>query len=85
MENNSLEKRYSSIIFVSVLIPVAVALLFMVKLKIFGINVAPLSFTPIYATINGLTAVVLVAGVVAKTGAKLHQRFMTTVALSLAF
>jgi putative membrane protein len=90
MENNSLEKRYSSIIIVvSILIPVAVALLFMVKLKDFGINVTPLSFLPpIYAAINGLTAVVLVAGVVAiKNGKrKLHQRFMTTaIALSLAF
>ncbi|MGK0236487.1 MAG: putative membrane protein [Psychroserpens sp.] len=90
MESNSLEKKYSSlIIFVSVLIPVAVALLFMVKLKDFGINVTPLSFLPpIYAAINGLTAIVLVAGVLAiKNGKrKLHQRFMTTaIALSLAF
>jgi putative membrane protein len=90
MENSSLEKKYSSsIIVVSVLIPVAVALLFMVKLKDFGINVTPLSFLPpIYAAINGLTAVVLVAGVLAiKNGKrKLHQRFMTAaIGLSLAF
>lgn len=90
MENSSLEKKYSSsIIVVSVLIPVAVALLFTVKLKDFGINVTPLSFLPpIYAVINGLTALVLVAGVLSiKNGKrKLHQRFMTTaIALSLAF
>jgi putative membrane protein len=90
MENSSLEKKYSSlIIVVSVLIPVAVALLFTVKLKDFGIDVTPLSFLPpIYAVINGLTALVLVAGVLAiKNGKrKLHQRFMTTaIALSLAF
>jgi putative membrane protein len=90
MESNSLEKKYSSlIIFVSVLIPVAVALLFMVKLKDFGINVTPLSFLPpIYAAINGLTALVLVAGVLAiKNGKrKLHKQFMTTaIGLSLAF
>ncbi|MFQ3173175.1 MAG: putative membrane protein [Flavobacteriales bacterium] len=90
MENSSLEKKYSSlIIMVSVLIPVAVALLFTVKLKDFGISVTPLSFLPpIYAVINGLTALVLVAGVWAiKNGKrKLHQRFMTTaIALSLAF
>jgi putative membrane protein len=61
----------------------------MVKLKDFGIHVTPLSFLPpIYAAINGLTAVVLVAGVLAiKNGKrKLHQRFMTTaIGLSLAF
>ena len=90
MEDNSLEKKYSTlIIIVSVLIPVAVALLFMVKLKDFGINVTPLSFLPpIYAAINGLTALVLIAGVWAiKNGKrKLHQRFMTTaIGLSLAF
>lgn len=90
MENSSLEKKYSSlIIVVSVVIPIAVALLFTVKLKDFGIEVTPLSFLPpIYAAINGLTAVVLVAGVLAiKYGKrKLHQRFMTTaIALSLAF
>ncbi|MGO4817518.1 DUF420 domain-containing protein [Flavobacterium sp. W22_SRS_FP1] len=90
MENNSLEKKYNSlIIVVSVVIPIAVALLFTVKLKDFGIQVTPLSFLPpIYAAINGLTAVVLVAGVLAiKNGKrKLHQRFMTTaIALSLAF
>ncbi|MFT5252152.1 MAG: putative membrane protein [Flavobacteriales bacterium] len=90
MENSSLEKKYSSsIIVVSVLIPVAVALLFTVKLKDFGINVTPLSFLPpIYAVINGLTALVLIAGVLSiKNGKrKLHQRFMTTaIALSLAF
>lgn len=90
MENNSLEKKYNSlIIVVSVVIPIAVALLFTVKLKDFGIQVTPLSFLPpIYAAINGLTAVVLVAGVLAiKYGKrKLHQRFMTTaIALSLAF
>jgi putative membrane protein len=90
MKNSALEKKYSTlIIVVSVLIPVAVALLFMVKLKDFGIHVTPLSFLPpIYAAINGLTAVVLVAGVLAiKNGKrKLHQRFMTTaIGLSLAF
>jgi putative membrane protein len=90
MESNSLEKKYSSlIIFVSVLIPVAVALLFMVKLKDFGINVTPLSFLPpIYAAINGLTALVLVAGVLAiKNGKrKLHKQLMTAaIGLSLAF
>jgi putative membrane protein len=90
MEEKTLDKKYSTlIIVVSVLIPIAVALLFTVKLKDFGINVTPLSFLPpIYAGINGLTALVLVAGVLAiKNGKrKLHQRFMTTaIGLSLVF
>ena len=90
MENNSLEKKFSKfIVLVSVLIPVVVAVLFSVKLKDFGYNVEPLSFLPpIYATINGITAVVLVAGVLAiKNGKRnLHERLMTTaIALSVAF
>lgn len=90
MESNSLEKKFSKfIVLVSVLIPVVVALLFSVKLKDFGYNVQPLSFLPpIYTTINGITAVVLVAGVLAiKNGKrKLHERLMTAaIALSVAF
>jgi len=90
MEDNSLEKKFSKfIVIVSILIPVVVALLFSVKLKDYGFHVEPLSFLPpIYATINGITAVVLIAGVLAiKNGKrKLHERFMTTaIALSVAF
>jgi putative membrane protein len=90
MEDNSLEQKFSKfIIIVSILIPVVVALLFSVKLKDFGYNVEPLSFLPrIYATINGITAVVLLAGVLAiKNGKrKLHEQLMTTaIALSVAF
>ncbi|MDD5150888.1 MAG: DUF420 domain-containing protein [Flavobacterium sp.] len=90
MENNSLEKKFSKfIVAVSILIPVVVAILFSVKLKDFGFNVEPLSFLPpIYAAINGITAIVLVAGVLAiKNGnRKLHERLMTTaIALSVSF
>ena len=90
MENSSLEKKINKfIIIVSILIPVVVAILFSVKLKDFGYNVEPLSFLPpIYATINGITAVVLVAGVLAiKNGKRLlHERLMTTaITLSVAF
>lgn len=90
MENNSLEKKFSKfIVLVSILIPVVVALLFSVKLKDLGYNVEPLPFLPpIYATINGITAVVLVAGVLAITNGKriLHERLMTTaISLSVAF
>lgn len=90
MEDNSLEQKFNKfIVIVSVLIPVVVALLFSVKLKDFGFHVEPLSFLPpIYAAINGITAVVLVAGVLAiKNGKrKLHKQLMTTaIALSVAF
>ena len=92
--NNSnkktLEQRFRlSIILVSILIPTAVAILFTVKLKDFGIEVEPLSFLPpIYASINGLTALLLLMGIMAiKNGnKKVHERFMTTaIACSVVF
>ena len=92
--NNSnkktLEQRFRlSIILVSILIPTAVAILFTVKLKDFGIEVEPLSFLPpIYASINGLTALLLLMGVMAiKNGnKKMHERFMTmAIACSVVF
>lgn len=90
MENSLLEKKYSKwIVLVSILIPVVVAVLFSVKLKDLGFDVEPLPFLPpIYATINGITAIVLVAGVLAiKKGNRiLHKRLMTlAIALSLVF
>ena len=89
-DNKTLEQRFKlPIILVSVLIPAAVALLFTVKLKDFGIEVEPLSFLPpIYAAINGLTALLLVMGVIAiKNGnQKVHEKFMTTaIACSVIF
>jgi len=90
MENKSIEKRFNAfIIVVSILIPVVVAILFGVKLKEFGYNVQPLSFLPpIYATINGVTAVVLVAAVLSiKDGrVALHKKLMTiAILLSIVF
>ncbi|SHF82980.1 DUF420 domain-containing protein [Flavobacterium defluvii] len=90
MEDQSLEKKYNKyIVAVSIIIPVVVAILFGIKLKDFGINVEPLSFLPpIYAAINGITAIVLVWAVSAvKNGKlKLHERLMTfAIALSVAF
>jgi putative membrane protein len=92
MENNTLqpEKKYNLfIIIVSILIPVAVAVLLTVRLKDFGIHVEPLPFLPaIYAAINGITAILLIAAVVAiKNGKrKLHQQLMTTsIVLSVIF
>ncbi|WP_425656598.1 DUF420 domain-containing protein [Tenacibaculum ascidiaceicola] len=72
------EKKYKKFItVVSIVIPIAVAALFGIKIP----NVEPLSFLPpIYASINGLTAVLLVASVVAiKNGKrKLHEQLNTT-------
>jgi putative membrane protein len=89
-ENKTIDKKYNTlIVLVSVVIPVVVAILFNVKLKDLGYDVEPLSFLPpIYATINGITAVVLIAAVLAiKNGnRKLHERLMTfAIVLSLAF
>ena len=82
MENSNLEKKFKTpIILVSIIIPVAVVLLFSIRLKDFGINVAPLSFLPpIYATINGITAALLVSAVVAikKGNRAIHEKLMTT-------
>jgi putative membrane protein len=78
--SNSVEKKYNKwIVVLSVVIPLVVAILFRVKLKDFGFNVEPLSFLPpIYASINGLTALVLIIAVWAvKNGnRKLHERLM---------
>lgn len=89
-EGIELEKKFSKfIISVSIIIPVVVAILFTVKLKDFGVNVEPLSFLPpIYAAINGCTALLLIVAVWAiKNGKKkLHQKLMTTaIACSILF
>lgn len=90
MEDKISEKKYNVwITILSIAIPLVVALLFKVKLKDFGFDVKPLSFLPpIYATINGITAVVLVWAVMAiKSGKrKLHENLMkAAIALSVAF
>jgi len=87
---NSVEKKYNKwIVVLSVAIPLVVALLFGVNLRKLGYDVEPLSFLPpIYATINGVTAVVLVAAVMAiKNGKRsLHENLMkVAIACSVAF
>ncbi|MFN3969218.1 DUF420 domain-containing protein [Flavobacterium sp.] len=89
-ENQTLERKFrGSIIAVSIIIPIAVAVLFSVKLKDFGINIEPLSFLPpIYASINAATALLLIMGVMAiKNGnRKVHERLMTlAIACSVVF
>ncbi|MGG8496379.1 DUF420 domain-containing protein [Tenacibaculum sp. TC6] len=74
---NSEEKKYKRFItIVSIVIPIAVAALFGIKIP----NVEPLSFLPpIYATINGVTAILLVLAVVAikRGNRKLHEQLNT--------
>ncbi|MGD1944853.1 MAG: DUF420 domain-containing protein [Croceivirga sp.] len=69
----------------SIAIPVVVAILFGYKIP----NVEPLTFLPpIYASINGLTAILLCAAVwaIKRQNRQLHQRLMTTcIALSALF
>lgn len=88
--DNTLEQKYNKWIWVlSIAIPLVVALLFGVNLRKLGYDVQPLSFLPpIYATINGLTAVVLVTAVWAiKNGKRtLHENLMKfAIVLSVLF
>jgi putative membrane protein len=90
MENNTIEQKYNKwIVLLSIAIPVAVAVLFKVKLKDFGFDVTPLSFLPpIYATVNGITAILLVAAVMAiKNGNKKRHELLMKMAIgcSVAF
>ena len=72
------------IIAISLIIPLVVASLFRVKVEGYDFSFLP----PIYATINGLTAILLIVAVVAiKNGKrKLHESLMKTcILLSAAF
>ena len=90
MEKQNVETKYNKwIVVLSVAIPLVVAILFGVNLRKLGYDVEPLSFLPpIYATINGITAVLLVLAVVAikKGKVTLHENLMkTAIACSVAF
>jgi putative membrane protein len=80
------ERKFNRIItVVSVLVPLVVLVLFGVKIP----NSEPLGFLPpIYATINGITAILLIYAVWAVKNGKrvLHQNIMSTcIVLSLLF
>jgi putative membrane protein len=90
MNNLAQERKYRKLITaLSIIIPIAVAALFGINLRKLGFDVEPFTFLPpIYATINGVTAVLLVAAVVAikKGKRKLHEKLNTLAILcSLAF
>lgn len=80
------EKKYNRwIVVLSIAIPLVVAVLFNVKIP----NVEPLTFLPpIYATINALTAVILLVALwaIKNKKIKLHENLMKfAIALSVAF
>jgi putative membrane protein len=89
MDKLKVEKLNKYIVLLSIIIPLAVAGLSKFKLKTIGIHVEPFSFLPpIYATINGITAIVLLAAVNAiKNGNRiLHEKLMkTAMILSVLF
>lgn len=90
MNNLAKERNYKKLITaLSIVIPIAVAALFGINLKRLGFDVQPLSFLPpIYATINGITAITLIAAVIAikKGNRKLHEQLNTfAIACSVAF
>lgn len=74
------EKKYKKwIVSLSIIIPLAVAVLFGVNLRELGYDVEPLTFLPpIYATINGVTAVLLIIAVSAikRGNIKLHENLI---------
>ena len=83
---NDIEKKYKKwIIILSIAIPLVVAVLFGVKIP----NATPLTFLPpIYASINGITAILLIAAVIAikNKKVKVHETLMKTcIGLSVAF
>ena len=90
MSQTAEEKKYNTWIWIlSIVIPVAVAALFGVNLKRLGYDVEPLSFLPpIYASVNGLTAIVLVAALlqIKKGKRQAHERLMKlAILLSCSF
>jgi len=85
MENRNNTNQYRGLIIaLSVIIPIAVAVLFQVKIPGYNLTFLP----PIYAGINGLTALLLVIAVVAiKNGNRIvHERLMkVNIGLSALF
>jgi putative membrane protein len=81
------DKKYNKwIVILAIVIPVAVAILSRLKLQDFGIELEPLTFLPpIYATINGLTALVLILAVIQiKKGNRTNHEKLMKVAILLS-
>ena len=72
----TVEQKYKPLVIIlSIVIPTVVAVLFNVSVKGVDLSFLP----PIYACINGITALVLIAAVISikKKNKKLHQKLMT--------
>ncbi len=78
--STAVEQKYNKwIMILSIAIPLVVAALFGVNLRRLGFDVKPLTFLPpIYASINGLTAVLLVIALwaIKNKKVKLHEGLM---------
>lgn len=77
MNSESIDIKYKKLIIaLSVIIPLAVAALFSIKIPGYDFSFLP----PIYASINGVTAILLVFALVAIKQKKieLHKKIMTT-------
>jgi putative membrane protein len=86
MSNNNLpsSKYRKLVVAVSIIIPIAVAALFGIKVEGVDLSFLP----PFYASLNGITAVLLILALIfiKKGNMKLHQRtIQTCLALSLLF
>ena len=68
------DPAYKWVVIISIIIPVAIAILFKVQIKGYDFSFLP----PIYATINGITAVLLIVAVVAIKNQRrsLHETLM---------
>lgn len=90
MNQTKEEKKYNKwIVVLSIAIPLVVALLFGINLRKLGYDVEPLYFLPpIYATINGITAILLVLAVraIKRGNVVWHERLVKLcIACSIAF
>ena len=77
-------KKYNKwIVFLSIAIPLVVALMFRVKLDV----TIPIFLPPIYATVNALTSVILIIAfwAIKNNKVKLHERLMKTAILFSVF
>ena len=86
IENSGQTLKYKSlIIVVSIVIPLVVLILFNIRIT----SLPPLTFLPpIYATINGITAILLIAALYSIKNKKIKQHELlmkTSIFLSLVF
>jgi len=79
-DTTDLERKYNKwIVILSIAIPLVVVILFGVNLRKLGFDVKPLTFLPpIYASINGVTAVILMLAfwAIKNKKVKLHENLM---------